>query len=495
METSFRRDGRSGFVLASAALTLLALLVTACGGSSSAGPGATASPTGTTVNVYFAKHPDSESNPVAVFPVTRTTTATTTQARATFALQETLKGPTGDERAQGYYSPFDGQLALQSVCAGEFRDFDLTLDHRGSKAETATATLQFCRRVDIPGDLDGPRMSAMLTSTLLQFAEIKNAVILNYQGGCFGDLSGLNLCLNGTQPAGYPVKVYFSKHPATDNDFNAVFPVQRTAPDLGVATYAVQQLIAGPTATEAAAGYFTDLTHVLDKTDASDCNGADFTITLDARGTTPEEGTATLRFCRATHSGGIGDDARILAELRATLTQFSNIVRVAIVNKGGHCFGDLSTQDACLKPMQAGYPIVVYFAKHPDTDAAPTKLFAVNRTSPDLGVATYAISQLIAGPTASEKAQGMYSELAGALSGTSTCNGADFTIKLNWDRTQTEAGTATVQFCRDLAGLGDTGAAILRNQLTRTLTQFSNIKTVQITTKDGACLPDLVGCV
>jgi hypothetical protein len=484
--------------LATALVTVL-LLVAGCGGGSTTttGPGATATPSRTTVKVFFARHPDSDTNPSAVYALTRSTGATTVQDQATFALEEMLKGPTSDERAQGYYSPFDGQLALQSVCSGPFRDFDLSLDHRGTKAEPGTATLQFCRRVDIPGDLDGPRMAAMVAATLMQFSDISSVAILDYQGSCFDDLSGQNACLSGTQPAGYPVKVYLSRHPETDADFTAVFPVTRISPNLGVATFAVEQLLAGPTPTEQPAGYFTDLTRVFNRSDPSSCGGADFTIALDKRGTRQEVGTATLQFRRTIASGGIGDDARILAELRATLMQFENIQRVVILNKAGNCFGDMTTQNRCLTPSQPGYPVVVYFSKHPDSDIAPAKVFAVDRVAPDLMVATYAIGQLLAGPSAAEKAQGLYTPLEGALSGASTCNGADFTIRLNWNRSQTEAGTATLQFCRDLAaghGFGDTGALIVRNEITRTLTQFPNIQKVVILTKDGACFDDLVGC-
>lgn len=321
-------------------LALVAMLVAACGATTTS-PGANTTPTVTpssTVKVYFTKHPDSDNNPTVVFAVTRTTTATKDQERATFALNEMLKGPTTTERAQNYYSPFDGQLALQSVCPGEFRSFDLTLDHRGSKAESGTATLQFCRRVDIPGDLDGPRMAAMVTSTLLQFSQIKQVVILTYKGDCFDDMQGQNACLTGQQ-TGYPVKVYFSKQ-----------------------------------------------------------------------------------------------------------------------------------------------------------NLAPSQVFAVNRTSPTLGVATYAINQLIAGPTAAEKAQDLFTPLEGSLSGTSTCSGADFKITLNWNRTHAEDNVATLQFCRDVPGYGDTGAAMVRNEISHTLTQFSNIHEVVIIYKDGSCFDDLIGC-
>ncbi len=340
-----RRQGTWRWLfVATLGLSLLSLVLTACGAASTPGSSATATPTTSPVppvQVFFARHPETDSNPGAVFPVTRATTMTTTQSRATYALQEMLKGPTTTERARNYYSPFDGQLALQSVCPGEVRDFDLALDHRGSAAETGTATVQFCRRVDIPGDLAGPRMTAMIQATLLQFPQIKQVVTLNYQGDCFDDLQGKNACLNG---------------------------------------------------------------------------------------------------------------------------------------------------------QQSGYPVQVFFSKHPDSDTAPTKVFPVNRTSPTLGVATYAIAQLLAGPIATEKGRGYFTPLEGALSGASSCGGAEFKVTLDWNRTHAEAGVATLQFCRDVAGLGDTGAVLARNEINSTLKQFSNIHEVVITYKDGACFDDLIGC-
>jgi hypothetical protein len=311
----------------------------------------TVSPSGSTVNVFFTRHPDSDNDPTKVFAVSRTAsaTATTTQDKATFALQEMLKGPTQAERAQSYYSPFDGQLALQSYCPGEFRDFDLTLDHKGATPEPGTATLQFCRRVDVPGDLDGPRMTGMVSSTLMQFPTITKVVLLNYLGNCFADLKGGNGCLDH-QPLTYPVKVYFSKHPDSDGNFAAVFPVNRTAPDLAIATYAAQQLIAGPTASEQTQGYFTELTAAINRTEPTTCESTDFTITLNMRGTTPEPGTATLRFCRSLLVAGIGASARISAELQATLKQFPTIKKAVILTNQGNCFGDMTTQNACLKP-------------------------------------------------------------------------------------------------------------------------------------------------
>jgi hypothetical protein len=148
-------------------------------------------------------------------------------------------------------------------------------------------------------------------------------------------------------PATYPVRVYFSKQPNSYNDPTVVFPVQRIAPAADDATYAIQQLIAGPTAAEASAGYFTELTAAL--TGLSDCNGADFTITRNMRGTTPQAGTATLQFCRATTLPGDMTGPRITAEIDKTLAQFPDITAVVILAQDGHCFDDFSGADRCLQ--------------------------------------------------------------------------------------------------------------------------------------------------
>ena len=151
-----------------------------------------------------------------------------------------------------------------------------------------------------------------------------------------------------TVPGGpYPVKVYFSKHPDSDNDPRTVFAVQRQSPTLGVATYAIKQLIAGPSTAERAQGLYTPLPESL--TGSSNCGGADFTITLDHRGSKAEAGTATLQFCRATSLAGDLTGLRITAEITSTLTQFSNIKRVVVLTKDGACFDDFSGQNACLK--------------------------------------------------------------------------------------------------------------------------------------------------
>lgn len=152
----------------------------------------------------------------------------------------------------------------------------------------------------------------------------------------------------------YPIKVYFSKFPdSVDKQPDAVFPVDRSSPSAAVATFSIQLLIAGPTLSERSAGYFSELNSIL--SGPSSCSaphptgGPDFTLTLNMRGSTAQQGTATLRFCRATSSPGVGVDARILAEINATLKQFSTIKDVVVLTQAGDCFGDESGLNNCLK--------------------------------------------------------------------------------------------------------------------------------------------------
>jgi hypothetical protein len=153
--------------------------------------------------------------------------------------------------------------------------------------------------------------------------------------------------------ASYPIKVFFSRSPESLNtNPSAVYPVDRVSPTIAVGTFSLQLLIAGPTLSERNAGYFTELNTLL--SGPSNCSaplpvgGPDFTLTLNKKGSVPETGTATVKFCRTISSPGIGADARVTAEINATLKQFANIKKVVILTKDGHCFGDGSGKDLCL---------------------------------------------------------------------------------------------------------------------------------------------------
>lgn len=139
--------------------------------------------------------------------------------------------------------------------------------------------------------------------------------------------------------AGRPIAVYFSRRPESDDDFTAVFPVVRSAPDAGVARAAIQALIAGPTPAETDAGYFSELGRMLDG--PSTCGTDDFAIRI-------ADGVATLRFCRDVSSAGIGQDARVQRAIEATLTQFATVQRVRVLSRDGDCLFDMSGENRCL---------------------------------------------------------------------------------------------------------------------------------------------------
>lgn len=140
--------------------------------------------------------------------------------------------------------------------------------------------------------------------------------------------------------SGIPVYVFFSRHPESDDDFTAVFPVGRNSPHLGVGRFAQERLIAGPTPEERAAGHFSELGEML--SGPSDCGGPDFTLGL-------QDGLATVRFCRAAVSAGIGQDARVTSQIRATLLQFPTVRRVRLLSSDGNCLFDQSGLNVCLR--------------------------------------------------------------------------------------------------------------------------------------------------
>jgi hypothetical protein len=164
-----------------------------------------------------------------------------------------------------------------------------------------------------------------------------------------------------------------------------------------------------------------------------------------------------------------------------------------ILNSAGNCFDDLRGGNACLQGTPTSYPVQVYFSRHPQSDNDPTLIFAVTRSSPTIGVATFAIGQLIAGPTQAEQSQGYYTPLSGSLQGASSCGGADFTITLDHRGARSEVGTATLRFCRQTLLAGDMTGARITAEITSTLEQFSSIRKVVILNQGGYCFDDLSG--
>jgi spore germination protein GerM len=114
-----------------------------------------------TVKAFFNNDKlDPEHTCVKVFPITREIGATRAVARA--ALQELLKGPTPEERAEGYYTQINAGVKIQrlAIKAGVAKvDFNETLGYR------------------VAGSCRTSAIIAQITQTLKQFPPVKQVVI------------------------------------------------------------------------------------------------------------------------------------------------------------------------------------------------------------------------------------------------------------------------------------------------------------------------------
>ncbi|WP_165423623.1 GerMN domain-containing protein [Ktedonosporobacter rubrisoli] len=156
---------------------------------------------------------------------------------------------------------------------------------------------------------------------------------------------------------GYPVTVYFPKrNPQGLVSETKIFPVQRLSTTKAVATTALQLLIAGPTALEQKAGYYSDLGSMLrgPSTCRNGQGGADFRLTLDRRGKFVEVGTATLQFCRKIIGIAAIPDAIVRDQIGETLEQFPTIKKVLILKMDGSCFQNESLEGKYCESYQPG---------------------------------------------------------------------------------------------------------------------------------------------
>lgn len=135
----------------------------------------------------------------------------------------------------------------------------------------------------------------------------------------------------------YPVSIYFSKHPQSDDDPAATFPIARISPDSGVGKFTIAELLKGPTANEDANGYFSTVNL---RGDTSTCSGKDFELSI-------KDSVATLRFCKPFDHLGSVSDGQAESAITASLLQFSSIQKVVILNSGGDCEFNLSGLNLC----------------------------------------------------------------------------------------------------------------------------------------------------
>jgi hypothetical protein len=133
------------------------------------------------------------------------------------------------------------------------------------------------------------------------------------------------------------IDVFFAHMQKTADDFTAVLPLKRTTEREDIATFALEQLIIGPTAQEREQGYYTELN--LQESPPSSCGGNDFRIKI-------EDGLALLQLCRFPEQfHTTGGDARVISQVERTIKQFQTIDRVIMLDPELRCYGDRSGYD------------------------------------------------------------------------------------------------------------------------------------------------------
>jgi hypothetical protein len=142
-----------------------------------------------TVNIYFSKTPDSNTDVTKVSAVQRTTERSDIEV---FAIEEYIKGPTEGEIVRGYLQVL--KLAADSNC-GE-KDFTLEISTKGK------ATLQFCKTIQLKqglgassGNTDEARIKSGLEMTLQGLSKITSTTLLTKDKTCIGDNTSTNACL------------------------------------------------------------------------------------------------------------------------------------------------------------------------------------------------------------------------------------------------------------------------------------------------------------
>ena len=128
----------------------------------------------------------------------------------------------------------------------------------------------------------------------------------------------------------------------------------------------------------------------------------------------------------------------------------------------------------------------MYFSRVPESLYDFTYTKAVARSSDREDMGAYTIEQLIAGPTNSERSQGLFSPLKNKLQGVSNCSDRDFTLAVRDD-------TARLTFCRTVVSSGIGDDARITATITDTLEQFSSVDTVIILTNINDCFGDQSG--
>lgn len=163
----------------------------------------------------------------------------------------------------------------------------------------------------------------------------------------------------------------------------------------------------------------------------------------------------------------------------------SNSVDDSQVTGASQTLPSSSSQETAKAPTGQEQTIKVFFAKDPATASDPSVLVGLKRITTEAQIGSFAIEQLLKGPSASEQLAGYYTKVA-VRDTSNKCGGKDFTLII-------QDGTATLQFCRTFDASGTFADAIAQEQITQTLKQFSTVDTVMVLTSEGNCLFDQSG--
>lgn len=191
-----RRQGARWYGVLVAAALLPSLSVAAPAAADRIDRPATHRQGATTVQVFFSRYDGIDRPFDQVFGFDRRVSPVDGRV-ATAALEALIQGPTDEERDQGYSSELQGMLGGESVCDGP--DFELGIDADG------VATVRFCRALVGRGGIGSDAaIYAQVGTTLRQFPSVRDVRLIEVNGGCLGDQSGYEFCLQ-TNPLEPPL--------------------------------------------------------------------------------------------------------------------------------------------------------------------------------------------------------------------------------------------------------------------------------------------------
>lgn len=145
------------------------------------------------------------------------------------------------------------------------------------------------------------------------------------------------------------VQVFFTKQPETGST-HKTFAVTRTTTEADVATFAIAQLITGPTDAEKSSGYSSALEGRIGAKGGASCDGsADFATKMDARGTTAEPGTLTVTLCKnPTFQGNYLAWSQSIDQLKDTVLHLPGVHAVVLLTSRNTCYDDQGDGTLCL---------------------------------------------------------------------------------------------------------------------------------------------------